>query len=616
MPSRPPQYAHSLPSWTRKRSLISVAIAAVASLLGGCLDQRPPLLEVSPTEELQMTATNSSVVVHNLGGQVLEWSVASDDPRVTTTPAGGRIFATGSMTVRIDIDSSAVDKSEVLTATLTFSSNGGDDETLVRFSPESGIGRCDGFLPYELPLAADSGSLRTARVGSGAVPVGNEILVAYRLTGDDAASEPFSFPTSAAAHRPYPGSGAVPEVSAAALRLRAELQLELGMSLLEPGASGAPDLYRSHADPDFTIARLLADPRVLYAQRNYYLELQGVPNDPYLLDMQWNLTRFGLPEAWELYDGSQAESAVVLAVLDSGVYGAHPDLVDKLLSGWDFYGHDPDTEPGVPNSENDAAHGTHVAGIAAASGDDATGVAGVAYGAAVKIVPIKVFDDIGAGGTISGLIDAIRWAAGLPAAGVPANANKAAVINMSLGVPGRHPALDAAALDAWNAGAVLVAAAGNHNVQVPDRGVLSPGNAPCVIAVGSVDGDFGVSSFSNHGPQTELVAPGGYSTSGCTKVFSSVPPTPAGSGPDALYGCLAGTSMASPFVAGVAALLIGQGELSSPAEVRTRLSETAYLREGQVDHAYYGNGVVCADAALGAVTRCGVPPSVTATSGG
>src|SRR5690606_1602317 len=143
--------------------------------------------------------------------------------------------------------------------------------------------------------------------------------------------------------------------------------------------------------------------------------------------------------------------------------------------------------------------GTHVAGIAAAIGDNGIGITGVAYGAAIKLVPVKVFDDVGAGGSIAGLVDAIRWAAGLAINGVPPNANPAAVINMSLGVAGSHPALEAAALDAWKAGSLLVAAAGNHNAVIPDRGVLSPANAPCVIAVGSVDDDGQVSTFSNHG---------------------------------------------------------------------------------------------------------------------
>src|SRR5690606_36347700 len=211
-----------------------------------------------------------------------------------------------------------------------------------------------------------------------------------------------------------------------------------------------------------------------------------------------------------------------------------------ILPGWDFYDDDDDTCPGPANGH--AEHGTHVAGIAAALGDDAYGVAGVAYGPAVQILPVKVFDASGVNASISDLALAIRWSAGLTVPGVATNSNKAAVINMSLGVSGVYPALSEAAADAWNAGSLLVAAAGNHTGATSDPGVLSPANEPCVIAVGSVDSDYDVSTFSNTGPQVELVAPGGFSNVGCLKVFSTMPP-PQG------HGCSSGTSMAAPFVA-------------------------------------------------------------------
>lgn len=597
----------------RLRRGLTLAAATLAVVLStGCLDNRAPLLTLAPAEELLMSAESSTVVVRNTGGQVLNWRVVSDDHRVRATPSDGSIFASGSMTVTIGIDSASVDKHEVLSATLMFRSNGGDAQTLVLYSPDSGIGRCAGFLPYELPLHESLRPLRRALPGASAVPVGNEILVAYRTPEADLEAVPLSDGTGDP--RLDPGFPEARSAMAETLRLRAQLQADHGLVLVSAGAFGAPDLFVSAVAAERVVERLLEDPRVRYAQRNYYLELQDLPNDPFLSDRQWNLTQFGVPQAWAHYDPAAVGDDVVLAILDSGIYGSHPDLAAKLLPGWDFHGRDPDTEPGVPHESNDAAHGTHVAGIAAAAGDDGVGVAGVAYGSAFKIVPVKVFDDIGSGGTISGLVQAIRWSAGLPVAGAPPNAHPADVINMSLGVAGRHPALEDATLDAWNAGAVLIAAAGNHNAQVPDRGILSPGNAPCVIAVGSVDDTFEVSEFSNHGPQAELVAPGGYAQSGCRKIYSTVPPTPGSSGADALYGCLAGTSMAAPFVSGVAALLVAQGEHLGPAAVRTQLSRTALLPQADVDHRYYGNGVVCADAALGAATRCGGPAELTAAA--
>ena len=125
-----------------------------------------------------------------------------------------------------------------------------------------------------------------------------------------------------------------------------------------------------------TAERLRRDPRVQYAEPNYYLELLDVPNDPFLED-QWNLLEFGLPEAWTLEKGT---GKVVVAVLDSGVYGKHEDLSGKLYPGCDFFDGDSDANPGL--GDFGAGHGTHVAGIAAALGNNAVGVAGVASVAA------------------------------------------------------------------------------------------------------------------------------------------------------------------------------------------------------------------------------------------
>src|SRR5690606_20319917 len=145
-------------------------------------------LELSSSTELVMSSTSSTVTVHNVGGQILDWSVESDDWRVALDPSGGRLFASGTSTVNVKVESGIVDKNEVFSATLIFRSNGGDKELLLRLSPDSGIGRCADHLPYELPLATGLAPARSALPGAGAVPVGNEILVGYR----DLSSELFN----------------------------------------------------------------------------------------------------------------------------------------------------------------------------------------------------------------------------------------------------------------------------------------------------------------------------------------------------------------------------------------------------------------------------------------
>jgi serine protease len=582
----------------------TVATLLIA-LLASCGDPLPPLLALSPSTYLELTSTRSTVAITNAGGGSLQWQAHSDNPLVTLSAMQGRILRGAQRTLTLVVDDAELDVGDVVEATLSFVSNGGAASVLVSYTVGSGIGQCGTYVPPEIgqtvrarppsqgapgPLrttaerAAATAAPRAAEPGVGARPVPGEVLVAYRGDVSSLALEPNT--------------------------VRAELSSLAGMVLERAGSAGAPDLFIA-VDPDVVIERLLADPRVLYAHRNYYLEAQLVPNDPGYAS-QWNMGLFGLPQAWDRYTGQvapggaphgAADGAVIVAIIDSGVYGGHPDLQSKLLPGWDFYDEDADTNPGPPNGH--AEHGTHVAGIAAASGDDGYGVTGVAFGPAIKVLPVKVFDTAGVNASIADLVVAIRWSAGLDVPGVATNQYPADVINMSLGVPGRFPALDAATAAAWNAGSLLVAASGNHTDAMADPGVLSPANGPCVIAVGSVDSDYDVSDFSNTGPQVEVVAPGGYSTTGCAKVYSTMPAP-------LLHGCMSGTSMASPFVAGVAALVIGQGLHSTPAAVRDQLDLTALRATWMKDARSYGNGVVCADAALGAATACGYTPAAAA----
>lgn len=549
------------------------AAFVLALLLTSCLDQVAPQLELGPSTYLELSSARSLVTLTNAGGGSLRWQAHSDNALVTLSAMQGRILRGATRTLTLVVDDSTLDLDDVVEAVLTFSSNGGNASVAVSYTVGTGIGQCGAYLAPESGTRSRAApTLRTALPGATARPVPGEILVAYHESATTQALGVESF--------------------------RAELGKLGGMTLLRAGTGGVPDVFAT-AEPDVSIERLLADPRVRYAQRNYYIEPQYVPNDPDYTS-QWNMSLFGLPQAWDQYSGQTAPGGTVtIAVIDSGVYSDHPDFVNKLLPGWDFYDNDSNTNPGTPNGH--AEHGTHVAGIAAARGDDGYGVAGVAFGPAVKILPVKVFDGAGVNASIADLVVAIRWSAGLPVPGLPVNANPADVINMSLGVPGFFPALDAAALDAWNAGSVLVAASGNHTGAI-DPGVLSPANAPCVIAVGSVDSDYGVSNFSNTGPQVELVAPGGFSNSGCTRVYSTMPPP-------LWHGCSSGTSMASPFVAGIAALIIGQGDDLTPAQVRDRLSLTAMRATWMTDPRSYGNGVACADAALGAGTKCGFTPA-------
>ena len=359
-------------------------------------------------------------------------------------------------------------------------------------------------------------------------------------------------------------------------------------------------------------AEMARDPRVRYAEPDLYLRPLNVPepdvpngpnlpNDPDLFE-QWHLLEFGLPAAWRLETG---KPGVVVAVLDSGVDVAHEDLRSRVLPGCDLFNGDNDPSPGRPGQLGDnQRHGTHVAGIALAGGDNGRGVAGVAY-SGVRLLPVKVFDDGGGSQITSSSVvaTAIRWSAGLSVGDLNRTPYPAQIINLSLGGEGNVQTLDDAIRDARRAGSLVVAASGNGS---SSEAIFAPANAPEALAVGSVDADYVRSDFSNYsatGRTVDLMAPGGVGDSSCGGVYSTISPTFEGA-TESAYGCERGTSMAAPFVAGVAALLWSQNPELSDDEVEARLLESTRYTPA-MNHAEYGAGVVCADRALGAATLCG-----------
>ena len=562
-------------------------------LLAACTSA--PRLATSADELQGSTYDARNIAVRNVGGGVLRWTFSSDNPHVTLANqfganiTGGSIGAGQSANLHIRVQGQVVDPLVGLSATLYFDSNGGSRQVMFG---AGATGTC----------------AAPALVGSSAqphepVPVGSEILVSYRLPAHD--------PT---------GSIGRAAADLSVQQLAAQARLELGLlhrlTTVEAANGAGPDLLAAPTgtDVDALVAALAADPRVAAVQRNYYVDLQwngGLPTDPFY-PAQWTLADFGVPEAWAALT-TPAQRDVVLAVLDSGVDTTHPDLAGKTLPGFDFFRNSPVTNPPAVMHDSAAfgsvAHGTHVAGIAAAIGDD-VGVIGVAFGPNVRVLPVKLFDDCGERGRLDTLVKSIRWASGLPVAGAPLNEHPAQIINMSLGVAGRHPVLDEATDEAWRAGVLLVAAAGNNST-----GVLSPGNGPSVLAVGSVDQDRQRSAFSNYGPGLDLMAPGGFATtagvdplcapSSSTTVLSTVPHVPGGA-TEFNYACFAGTSMAAPFVAGVAALLMANDADLTAAQTRDLLIASTRF-EAHMTTAEYGAGLLCADAALGAPTSCGAP---------
>lgn len=340
------------------------------------------------------------------------------------------------------------------------------------------------------------------------------------------------------------------------------------------------------------IGALAAMPSVAVAERDPVVtSFAAPPNDAQWADL-WGLdespTRqgIGVLDAW---DSTRGAASVVVAVVDSGVV-KHPDL-KSVLPGWDFVEDDADT------SEDDAScggspatfHGTHVAGTIGAAAGNRVGVAGVAPG--VRLLPVRVNDHCGSGSGAD-LISGILWAAGVDVGNAPLNPNPAKVINLSLGsvgacVQGYQDAIDTVVAQ----GVIVVAATGNAASTV-----AAPANCTGVIAVSAGQPDGSLAGFSNRGPETTITAPGTGVVSTYRNTASVWAPKKYGTG----YAALDGTSMATPHVAGVVALLASVDPGITASEARALLTGTA--RAHPTVCTGCGAGLLDAGAALAAAT--------------
>jgi len=300
-----------------------------------------------------------------------------------------------------------------------------------------------------------------------------------------------------------------------------------------------------------TLEQLREDPSVLYAEPNYELYALEVPNDPLYIE-QWGLDQIDAAEAWDFAEDildvkSGEETPVKLAILDTGVFSGHEDLAGRMLSGWNIL-------TNTSNAEDDSAsgHGTLVAGIAAASTYNETGIAGTAGTYPVSILPVKVLDSAGVGSMLD-VANGIIWAADMGAK----------VINLSLGarLPDYPVTLAEAVKYAQEKGVLVVAAAGNEGNRYGLEGFY-PACLPGVVTAVASGRNNTIASFSNWGGITEVIAPG-------VEILSTARGND--SGEDDVYGRITGTSAAAPFVSGVAALLWSVFPEKTPAELTDAL---------------------------------------------
>ncbi len=307
------------------------------------------------------------------------------------------------------------------------------------------------------------------------------------------------------------------------------------------------------ANLDSALSALRSDPSVIYAQPSYRVKAFGLPttgfkglsfglNDP-MFGQQYAPQTIRATEAWSVTRGA----GVTVAVVDTGVDTTHPEFQGRIVEGYNAT-----TRNG--NAKDDNGHGTHVAGIVAAAANNGAGMVGIAPEA--KIMPIKVLEADGSGSD-AGVADGIVWAAD----------HGAQVINMSLGGPGESKVLADAVEYALKKGVAVLAAMGNDGSNEKSYPAAYPG----VLAVGATDDKDAAADFSQWGEWISVSAPG-------VQILSTFPTYKCNLNEYGFpqdYAVLDGTSMATPAVAGLAALVKARYASLTPAQLKARLEKAA-----------------------------------------
>jgi serine protease len=359
------------------------------------------------------------------------------------------------------------------------------------------------------------------------------------------------------------------------------------------------------------------DSSIEYAEPDLILRKMSTPTDP-MYTQQWHYyeTTGGLrlPAAWD----SSTGVGVKVAVIDTGIR-PHADLSGQYVGGYDFIsdatigndGNGRDADPTDPGdwtaagecaagepASNSSWHGTHVSGTIAAATNNGVGVSGVAYGA--KVVPVRVLGKCG--GYTSDIADAIIWASGGTVTGVPANANVAKVINMSLGGGGACGTTTQNAINsARSRGTVVIVAAGNENQNASNS---NPANCAGVVTVAATNRNGARAPYSNYGTVVDVAAPGGDANGYILSTLNAGTSSPGADN----YAGYQGTSMATPHVAGVAALMLAKNSALTPDDIEAKLKSTARPFPGTCTSC--GTGIVDAAAAVAAATGT-TPPATT-----
>ena len=531
---------------------------------------------------------------------------ASEPARITLSIAANDLAANDLDLILMDNTGTVVDSSAGSVSTELIETTGAGDFLI-------GVLVFAGRSAYSLNVTPLTGlSAASEEIPAGAEFVPGEVLVKLKPEPSGARKKAAPF---AARHRltqkqSFPEEVELMQVTAPAPRL--QKSGERAPSKLKTARSEANELKALTLD---TIKRLRQDPDVQYAEANFIRKPFLTPNDTHF-PLQWDYQLMNLPQAWDVTTGSDN---IIVAVIDTGVLFNHPDLNGRLIPGFDFIS-DPTTAGDNDGLDADATdvgddpkhtsssfHGTHVAGTIGAATNNGSGVAGVTW--QTKIMPLRV---LGAGGgTDADIAQAIRYAAGLPNNSGSLPTQRANIINMSLGGPGISQTMQDAITAARAQGVIVVAAAGNENTNTPS----SPAALNGVISVSAVDLNSQKAPYSNFGPTIDVAAPGGNTAADLNGdgFPDGILSTLGDDGGDFFFRFYQGTSMASPHVAGVLALMLAVNPNLTPSDIDQLLAGTHPATTQRITRDLglpgrddlYGHGLI--DAALAVQAAKAVP---------
>ncbi|NVD98077.1 S8 family serine peptidase [Massilia sp. BJB1822] len=329
----------------------------------------------------------------------------------------------------------------------------------------------------------------------------------------------------------------------------------------------------ANANEQAVLAQLKKHPGVKYAELDKRVKVAMAVNDPYL-GSEWHQSKINAPAAWDSTQGA----GVIIAILDSGVNGAHPDLAPNLVAGYNIYGNNTDTS-------DVCGHGTPVAGSAAAATNNGAGVAGVAGQA--KIMPVRIaYLDAASNSCYayySTIASGITWAAD----------HGARIANVSFDGAAGSSAIQSAAQYMKNKGGLVFIAAGNNN---RDEGFAA---STSLIAVSATDSSDARSSFSSYGNFVSLAAPGSYIYTTNNSLG---------------YSAWNGTSFASPIAAGVGALMMAANPALDSSKIESLLFSSAADLGAAGRDPIFGYGRVDAAAAVQAAKNYAPPADTVAPS--